>query len=223
MNYAMVKRLILKDWYLQRWTILGCLAGGVASLGVIATGNKGGFYIGLLLLITALIVIGAQVAGSTIVSERKDQTLAFVMSLPISYKEYTVSKIVGNLLIFLTAWIPMLVASLALLLYAPKTHGLVPFTAIMATEILVSTCFIIAVSVITESQAWMIAAIMIGNIALNIVGYLVAHVPSIERGMEGSSIQWTPAASALLFAEFAIIALMIGGTFFLQSRKKDFL
>jgi ABC-2 type transport system permease protein len=223
MNYAMVKRLILKDWYLQRWTILGCLAGGVLSLGIIATGSKGGFYIGLLLLVTALIVIGAQVSGSTIVSERKDQTLAFVMSLPISYKEYTVSKIVGNLLIFLTAWIPMLVGSLALLLYAPKTHGLVPFTAIMATEILVSTCFIIAVSVITESQAWMIAAIMIGNIALNIIGYLVAHIPSIANGMEASSIQWTPAASAVLFAEFATIVLLIGGTFFLQSRKKDFL
>ena len=223
MNYTMVKRLILKDWYLQRWTILGCLAGGVASLGVIASGNKAGFYIGLLLLITALIVIGAQVAGSTIVSERKDQTLAFAMSLPISYREYTLSKIAGNLLIFLVAWIPLVVASLGLLLYQPKTYGLVPFTAIMATEILVSTCFIIAVSVITESQGWMIAAIMIGNVALNAVGYLVAHIPSIARGMEGSSIQWTPVASALLFAELAMIALLIGGTFFLQSRKKDFL
>jgi ABC-2 type transport system permease protein len=223
MNYAMVKRLILKDWYLQRWVILGCLAGGVVSLGVIATGSKGGFYIGLLLLVTTLIVIGAQVAASTIVLERKDQTLPFVMSLPISYREYTVSKIVGNLLIFLVAWIPMVICSLGLLLYEPKTYGLVPFTAIMATEILLSTCFVIAVSVISESQSWMIAAIMIGNIALNIVGYLVAHVPSIAGGMGGSSIQWTPAASALLFTEFALITLLIGGTFFLQSRKKDFL
>ncbi len=223
MNYTMVKRLILKDWYLQRWVILGCLAGGVVSLGIVATGSKGGFYIGLLLLVTALIVIGAQVSGSTIVSERKEQTLAFAMSLPISYREYTLSKIAGNLLIFLGAWIPLVIGSLSLLLYQPKTYGLVPYTAIMATEILVSTCFIISVSVITESQAWMIVAIMIGNVGLNIVGYLVAHIPSIAKGMEGSSIQWTSAASVVLFAEFATIALLIGGTFFLQSRKKDFL
>jgi ABC-2 type transport system permease protein len=223
MNYTMVKRLILKDWYLQRWVILGCLAGGVVSLGIVATGSKGGFYIGLLLLVTALIVIGAQVSGSTIVSERKEQTLAFAMSLPISYREYTLSKIAGNLLIFLGAWIPLVIGSLSLLLYQPKTYGLVPYTAIMATEILVSTCLVIAVSVITESQAWMIVAIMIGNVGLNIVGYLVAHIPSIAKGMEGSSIQWTPAASVVLFAEFATIALLIGGTFFLQSRKKDFL
>jgi ABC-2 type transport system permease protein len=223
MNYAMVKRLILKDWYLQRWIILGCLAGGVASLCVIATGSKAGFFIGLLLLVTALIVIGGQLAASTIVAERKDQTLPFMMSLPISHREYTVSKVVGNLLIFLVAWIPMSLCSVALLLYTPKTYGLVPFTVIMATEILVSTCFTIAVSVITESQPWMIAAIMVGNLALNIIGYLVAHIPSIGRGMEGSSIQWTPAASALLFAEFAIVALLLAGTLFLQARKKDFL
>jgi ABC-2 type transport system permease protein len=223
MNYAMVRRLILKDWYLQRWIILGCFAGGVVSLGVIAAGGKSGFFIGLLLLITSLIVIGGQLAASTIIAERKDQTLAFAMSLPISYREYTASKIVGNLLIFLVAWVPMLLCSLGLLLYTPKTYGLVPYLAIMATEIFVTTCLTIAVSVITESQGWMIAAIMVGNLALNIVGYLVAHIQSIARGMEGSSIQWTPAASALLFAEFATIALLIGTTFFVQSRKKDFL
>ncbi len=223
MNYSMVKRLILKDWYLQRWVILGSIAGGVASLGVIATGNPAAFFLGLLLLITSLIVIGAQVAGSTIVSERKDQTLAFAMSLPISYREYTLSKVAGNLLIFLVAWIPLLLVSLGLLLYTPKTYGLVPYTVIMATEILVSTCFIIGVSLVTESQAWMIAAIMIGNLALNVVGYLVAHIPSIQRGMEGSSIQWTPAASICLLSECGLIAALILGTFFVQSRKKDFL
>ncbi len=223
MNYSMVKRLILKDWYLQRWVILGSIAGGVASLGIIATGNQAAFYLGLLLLITSLIVIGAQVAGSTIVSERKDQTLAFAMSLPISYREYTLSKIAGNLLIFLVAWMPMLLVSLGLLLYTPKTYGLVPYTVIMATEILVSTCFIIGVSLVTESQAWMIAAIMIGNLALNVVGYLVAHIPSIQRGMEGSSIQWTQAASICLLSEFGLTAVLILGTFFVQSRKKDFL
>jgi len=29
MNYAMVKRLILKDWYLQRWAILASLSPGL--------------------------------------------------------------------------------------------------------------------------------------------------------------------------------------------------
>ena len=103
MNYAMVKRLILKDWYLQLWTILASLVGVVATLGIIASGGKVAFLLGLILLIMVVISIGAQMPMSTIVTERKEQTLPFVMSLPISYREYTASKIWGNLLVCLVA------------------------------------------------------------------------------------------------------------------------
>ena len=223
MNYAMVKRLVLKDWYLQRYTIAVSLAGGAVSLGIIATGGNVAFFFGVILLITALIAMGAQLAISTIVTERKEQTLAFVMSLPISYREYTTSKILGNVIIFLVLWLSMVAASLSLLLYAPKTHGLVPYTAIMATEILLGTCVTLAAALISESQGWTIAAIMVGNLAVNGVGFWVAHIDSIARGMWGSSVHWTPAASALLFAEFLIIILLLVFTFFFQSRKKDFL
>ena len=223
MNYIMVKRLILKDWYLQRWMILGALGGGAAALGIVATGAKAAFILGLVLLVSILIAIGAHLAVSTMVEERKNQTLAFVMSLPISYREYTAAKILGNLIIFLVLWLALVLGSLALLMLAPKSHGLIPYAAIMATEILVSTCLIIAVALITESQGWTIGAIMVGNLALNGIGYWVAHIPSIAKGMEGSSIQWSPAASALLFGEFSAIALLLGFTFFFQARKKDFL
>ncbi len=36
-------------------------------------------------------------------------------------------------------------------------------------------------------------------------------------------IQWSGAASAALLAEFAIIGLLLGFTFFVQAKKKDFL
>ena len=68
-----------------------------------------------------------------------------------------------------------------------------------------------------------IAAIMVGNLAVNGVGFWVAHIDSIARGMWGSSVQWTPAVSVLLFSEFLLVILLIVFTFFLQSRKKDFL
>ncbi len=121
------------------------------------------------------------------------------------------------------AWM-LVLASFAIILLTPGIpHGLLPFVAIMATEILVSTCLIISVSVIGESQGWTIGAIMVGNLALNGFGYYVAHIPSIANGMDGPSIQWSSAASGLLLAEFATIALLLSLTFFFQSRKKDFL
>ena len=223
MNYKMVKRLILKDWYLQRWVILASLAGIVATLAIIAMGGKVGFLIGLILLIMVIISIGAQMAMATIVTERKEQTLPFVMSLPISYPEYTACKIWGNLLIFLVPWLTMVVGSCGLLLLSPSSRGLLPYAVIMSTEILLSTCLILAVALITESQGWTVAAIMVGNLAVNGIGYLVAHIAGIAKGMWGPTIQWSGAASALLLGEFATIALLLGVTSFVQSKKNDFL
>jgi ABC-2 type transport system permease protein len=223
MNYAIVKRLVLKDWYLQRWAILASLAGVVATLGIIATGGKVAFLLGLILLIMVIISIGAHMVVATIVTERKEQTLPFVMSLPISYREYTASKLWGNLLIFLVPWLTMVVGSMGMLLWSPSSRGLVPYTAIMSVEILLSTCLILAVALITESQGWAVAAIMVGNIAVNGLGYVFAHVAGIAKGMWGPTIQWSGAASAVLLAEFAIVGLLLGVTFFVQARKKDFL
>jgi ABC-2 type transport system permease protein len=145
------------------------------------------------------------------------------MSLPISYLEYTTSKILGNLLIFVPYWIAIVAGCLGLIVAAPAIRGLFAFTIIMAVEILISTCLMIAVALVTESKSWTIAAMVTGNVALNVVGYLVAHIPGIGNVMWEKTIQWTPAATILLTAEFALIALLLGGTFFIQSRKKDFI
>lgn len=223
MNYAMVRSLILKDWYFQRRAILLCLAGGLVSLGIIAFGGKVGFYIGLVLLITIMVVIGATLVMNTLVGERENQTLAFVMSLPISFREYTTAKILGNLLIFGPFWLTLVAGSLGLIVAAPPIHGLFAFTVIMAVEMLVSTCLMIAMALVTESKGWTIAAMIAGNMGINVVGYIVAHIPGISEGMFGTVIHWRPAATMSLAIEFALIALMLGGAFFIQSRKRDFI
>jgi hypothetical protein len=145
------------------------------------------------------------------------------MSLPISYLEYTTSKILGNLLIFVPFWLTLVAGCLGLIVVAPPIRGLFAFTVIMAVEILISTCLMIAVALVTESKNWTIAAMVTGNVALNVVAYLVAHIPGIGDGMWRKAIYWNLTATISLLVEFALIALLLGGTFFIQSRKKDFI
>jgi ABC-type transport system involved in multi-copper enzyme maturation permease subunit len=223
MNYAMVRSLIVKDWYFQRTAILLSLAGGAVSLGVVMCGGKPGFTIGLILLVTIMAMISAMTVMGNVLGERENQTLPFAMSLPISYLEYTTSKILGNLLIFVPFWLVLVGGSLALIIAAPAIHGLFAFTVIMAVEILVSTCLLIAVALVSESKGWTISAMVTGNLAINVVGYIVAHIPGIAKGMWGKTIQWGPAATIALVIESALIVLLIAGAFYLQSRKKDFL
>ena len=223
MNYSMVKSLILKDWYFQRTAILLSLAGGVLSLGIVAFGGQPGFTLGLILLVTIMVMLSAMSVMGNTIGERENQTLAFVMSLPVSHLEYTSAKILVNLLIFIPFWVILVAGSLALVVISPVIHGLFAYTVIMSVEILAGICLMIAVALVTESKGWTISAMVVGNLAINIVGYLVAHIPGISNGMFGTVIQWRPAASFTLATEFALIALLLGGAYFIQSRKKDFL
>ena len=224
MNYSIIKRLILKDWYLQRWVIVASVLGGIVALGIVCLGGQAAFMVGLILLLTALIAVGAQLAIATMVNERKEQTLSFVMSLPISFIDYTMAKVLGTVLIFMVPWTLLVLGSLALFAVPHGIpHGLLPFTVIMAIEILVNTCLMIAVALVTESQGWTVGAIMVGNIAINLIGYYVAHLSGIAKGMGGSAVMWSSTASTALLIEFVIIALLLCLTFFFQSRKRNFL
>jgi hypothetical protein len=41
--------------------------------------------------------------------------------------------------------------------------------------------------------------------------------------MTGPRIAWSPAATIILLVEIAVIAIMLGTAFFIQSRKRDFI
>ncbi len=223
MNYSMVWRLILKDWYFQTVAILLTLAGGVVSLAIVIFGGQPGFTLGLILLVTVMVMLSAMSVMGNTIGERENQTLAFAMSLPVSYLDYTASKILGNLLIFVPIWLAIVSGCLGLIVYAPPIRGLFAFTVIMALVMLISTCLMIAVALVTESKSWTIAAMVTGNLALNVVGYLVAHIPGIGNVMWQKAIRWSPAATISVAIELALIALLLGGTFFIQSRKRDFI
>jgi ABC-2 type transport system permease protein len=224
MNTFIVRRLIYKDWYLSRILIFAALGLGGLTLAcmVAARGAQLAVILGIIVLATILIGMGAIVMSSA-VNERKQQTLPFVMTLPISYLEYTTSKLVGSMLIFLVLWLALLLAMIATILTTPWfPHGLIPFVVLMSVEILVTTCLITVVSVTTESQGWMIGVAQIGGLALNAVGFSIVRLHGIRDTIFGVQAVWTPAALVILAVELAAIALMLVLAFFLQSRKRDF-
>lgn len=223
MNYAMVRRLIFKDWYLNRWMIFSSIPLGLASLAIVLTGKPVAFMLCMILLCMIIVGMGAQLAMVTTISERKEQNLAFVMSLPISFREYTAAKILANLIIFLIPWLLLTAGAIGVLLLPGATHGLVPFTTIMAVEMLITTCLIVVAGITTESQAWATVGIFCSSLGINVLGYVFAHVHGISNFMWGNRVHWTPTAWIILGAELLTVPLLLGFAFFIQSRKTDFL
>ncbi|GEM46001.1 hypothetical protein [Deinococcus cellulosilyticus] len=224
MNSPMVTRLILKDWSFHRWTILIYLLGGAFSLVLLSSGNQLTFSAGGILLITLLISLGIHLVMATVIQERSEHTLTFVMGLPISSREYSVAKILANLLIFLVPFLTLLLGTLAAIASRPELpDGLVPFAVVILLELFVNYCLLLTVALTTESQNWTIVTIVVGNLAFQAFLYLVANRSSMAGTLSGSEIIWDQTALTLLGTELLLAAGLMVLTLIIQNRKKDFI
>ena len=224
MNASMVKHLILKDWYFQRRPIGAYTAGALLGLGIVMLGTHWSFYAGTVLLITFMVTIGIHLAIVTVVQERTEHTLPFLMTLPISPKDYTAAKVLANLSIFLVPWL-MLTGGAALILGSEgaRSGAMIPVATIALTYSLASYVLVLTVAIITESQGWTLCAMGVTNLFLQFFLYWVSHMPSIERGMKGRGAVWDTTALTLLGAELLAIVVLLGLAFTFQARKRDFL
>ena len=223
MNVEMVKRLVLKDFYLQRWSILGYVVGGAIALLFVGASGEAPRFIGFVLLVSVLITAGVHLAMTTVLQERKEHNLAFIMSLPISAREYTTSKLIGTLAMFLVPWVTLVIASVVTILSRDGLpDGSVPLTIILLSEIFVSTCVLVGVALVSESNAWSIGTLVAGNLFFNFFIFWVTRIPSIAAAAKGEAIIWDAPVLTLLGGEAALIVLVLGLTFVLQDRKTDF-
>jgi ABC-2 type transport system permease protein len=224
MNHAMIRRLINKDWYLNRAAISAYVAVGLLAVAALGYGTFAAFYAGSILLITVLITIGIHLIMVTVIEERREHTLAFVMSLPVSAAEYTTAKILANVVILSIAWATLFVGTIAVIAgRATLPDGLIPFATVILLYLFAGYFLILTVALISESIGWTIGAMVCVNLFLQAVMYGVSNAPGISSDMKGEAIVWRQPITGLLAAEVAAIVVMLGMTFYLQSRKTDFL
>ena len=223
MNTPMVKRLMFKEWYFQRWSIALYVVGGIASLALLTGNSNGSFYIATVLLITVMIGVGVQIAITAGVYERTEQTLPFLMTLPVSPREYATAKIVSSAAMFFFPWLLLSLAAVSMIGMSRTGAGLTPFAAIVLTELLASFCLVLGVAIVTESQGSTIGVMIASNLFLQGFLYYVSHMPAIGRTMQGRIAVWNPTAIGLILGELAISALLLAIALVLQSSKKEFI
>lgn len=221
MNTAMIKHLVLKDWYFQRWPLAGYLLAGFIGVALIAGGTNGSFYAGTVVLITVMVTAGISVAIQTVVNERTQQTLPFIMSLPVSPMEYTTAKVIANLTIFLVPWTALTAG--ILILFGMGAPGMIPLATLTLVELFASYCVILMVAIVTESQGWSISVMAALNLFLQAFLYSVSRMPSVAQSIKTKVAIWDEASITILVAMIVLSMLCIGLAFVLQARKKDFL
>lgn len=224
MNTLVIGRLILKDWRLNRLLILLAIAIGLASLVLVRFGGEITRLLGAVWFFVALIVLGSMLPGTTILNERKKQTLAFIMTLPVTSVQYTIGKIVSIWAMFLVPWLALLISALVVIETGHTIpHGVIPMLVILAMLPVLGFCIISSTSLVGESEGWMIVASLVCNSSYWFVWYLLSRIPSLTDHWKGPVAVWNSAAQMVLLSEFAVIGAIVALTLFLQSLKRDFI
>lgn len=225
MNSLMIRRLVLKDWYLHRVAI-GLICGGI-FLGMALTAAPGhtAALMGLNLILCLFIALTFYLPLSTVLNERIEKTLSFIMSLPVTPADYTMAKIVSNLVLYM---LPLLATALGVSLVFRGEGGGAALIAIGHAHVVLAGMltlfsFIVGFALITESMGWTVALIVVlmfvfGNVALQ----LVPRFPAARQFLADIAARGG-AYFAALGVEALLIFAILGLTFYVQANKRDFL
>jgi len=220
MNRALMMRLIAKDWYLSRVPLMLIALAGVVSTGLLYSGKTAGLA-GLISALISLVFLSILIPQLTVMNERKQGNLAFVMSLPISPAEYTMSKVLGNLSAFVLLWAAIAGAVLGTIAFIPGAGGVIPLGVVAALAPFVSFCLLLSVAIVTESELLSMVTMGITNVAYSFWWFLFP-LPGFGENLKSPVPVWSGAILTIIGAQISVILLALTLTFYLQSRKTDF-
>ncbi len=223
MTQSMIKTLVRKDLYMNRVFITGSSLAGLVSV-LLSSTSEMGFTIGMVMFITNIVAVGIFVSLYGVVQEREKRAHLFVFSLPVSTQDYYRAKLLSALLSFMAPWaISGGAAIIAILALDGLPDGLVPFLVLLLGFFLHNFSIFLSVSLLTQSELWVVATILVTNMSISLFMTLVIRFPTIGDNMEGPAAVWSPTFFTILAVELAVIATALTIALTVLSRKKDFL
>jgi ABC-2 type transport system permease protein len=220
---VVTRKLIAKELYVNRWLLGGGIVAAIGSVAISALG-KTGFNIGSLTWLTTIIALGVMLALYGIMNERKEQSLQFVLSLPLSIADYVLAKMLGLALCFLLVWLVASGGALLLIFTSERVpDGLAPYSVLLSCFMLANFSVVLCGTLHTQSEALISAVIILTNMGVSVFMFTVGPLPEIAKYMWGPVPMWNSTFLTVLACELAVLALAFALPFLVAARRRDFL
>lgn len=217
------RKLIGKELYVNRWFIGGAAVAGVLSAAVASYG-KTAFNIGALTWLTTVIAFGVMIAIYGVMNERKENSLQFVLSLPLSIHEYVRAKLFGLLLCFLIPWTFAVAAAVWLVLgTAHVPDGLLPYTLLLSLYMFTNFAVVLCGTLHARTDALVSAVIVVTNMGVSVFMFTVGTLPGLTAHMQGATPVWNGTFFNVLIVELIVLAIAITLPLATAARRRDFI
>jgi hypothetical protein len=204
--------------------MIGTIIWGAAALALLLMKREPFSVVGCVFLLIALVLFGCLLPASNILNERKKQNLPFVMSLPISSVQYTTAKLLSTVGMFLIAWLILVIAAFwVIFVQGVFPLGTIPIALILLNFPFIALALITGVTMVGETEGWNIAANIVCNSSYGLVWYFMTRNPALMHDLTSKVPVWNRAVVTFLVSEFALIAIVLALTYYLQARKTDFI
>jgi len=222
MNIA-TRKLVAKELYVNRWMIAGTAA-ATALAAFACTFGATAFNVGALAWITAVIACGVMLAIYGVAHERKEQSLQFVLSLPISIRQYVFAKTAGLLLSYMVPWLVATASAVVLVLASPDVpDGLLPYVVVLSGFLLANFSVVLCGALHARSEAAVVALIILTNMAVSVFMFVVGALPGIRDHLSGPVPVWNATILNVLLVEFLVLAIAITLPLATAARRRDFI
>ena len=221
-NYPLIRLLVAKDWQLYQKQLAAFVLAGIVALCLLGTARMWTFYLGSLLLIIVLVAAACFSISTSLLVERKEQTLAFVMSLPVSPLDFTLAKLAGNLLTFIVPFAVLLAGTLGVVLYTPLPDGLFAYSLLIFGHIALAYSLSLAVAMRVESEGWNTFAMIASMVLINPFMMALGQIEAIDSTVREDAIVFSAPALAILGTQALLSVIAIGHTAWWHGRKSAF-
>lgn len=228
MSHSIVPQLVRKDLLLWRRLIAifyGVSLACIALLGLLygRVPNYLLLNVGFTLLITPVGTLGVVLLIQTNVFEKAKSTQPFILSLPVTLRQFTVAKLLVNVPVFGVLW---LVTSATAFWFAFGLDllpaGTLPMLIMIFAGVFVAYIGILCVSLLSQSLGLTILGIGFCEIGTSVYLWMIAYLDPIRTHLYGPVAVWNGPVSAILAAQASLAIAALVATLRVQTGRRDF-
>lgn len=221
-NLPLIRKLVYKDWQLFEKQLALYVMGAIAALCLMGNMHKWTFYIGSLLLIIVVVAVACFSISNSLLIERRERTLAFMMSLPVSPLDFYLAKLAGNLITFMVPLLLIAAGTYGVVLFTALPNGLVVLATLLFTQIVLAFCVSLSTAMAVESEGWNTFVMITSMVLINPYIMLLGQIPVIADNVKTEQIVWSGAALLIIAIQMTLSALILVVTGWFHCRKKSF-
>ncbi|MBZ0114113.1 MAG: hypothetical protein K8J08_16740 [Thermoanaerobaculia bacterium] len=229
MTHTIIPQLVRKDLLIWRKLILIFYGVSLATIALVAVlygriPDRALLNIGFTLLITPVGTLGVVLLIQSNVFEKAKSTQPFIMSLPLTVREFTLAKLLFNVPVFGLLWLVTTGSAFGFAFGLPLLPlGAVPLMTMMFLGVFVAYLYILGVSLLSQSLGITILGIMFFELATSAYLWLAAFLEPIASNVWGPVPVWNTTAIGIVTMQVLLAAAALVGILAVQSKKRDFI